>query len=119
VLDWIRGYGQAQESPVWFDWVEVRGADQEETGCSDWEIDGARPAGPEWQYAAQNRLAAQLGRYHGREALFPFGDPDGGEFDEAALMTALGETGETTAENHAHRFALCETYAAERRNPWA
>lgn len=58
--------------------------------------------------AAMHALALHLGRHHKRAGSFPFGDLDAG--GEALLMDALGETGPTTADNHARRLAMVEAY---------
>jgi len=84
------------------------------------------------EYSGQLDAARRLGREHGRAGTTPFGGP-GHAYPESSqtgtpsytdyvywdagsanLMDALGETGETTEENHATRAALvaayCDTY---------
>jgi hypothetical protein len=52
--------------------------------------------------------ARRLGREHASARQAPYGDLDDG--GSADLMTALGETDETTAENWDHRRRLCAAY---------
>ena len=51
--------------------------------------------------------AATLGAMHGRAGTTPYGDLD---LDDSPLMTALGETGPTTEDNHPRRLALLDAY---------
>lgn len=56
------------------------------------------------------RQARSLGIEHGRANMAPFGPM--GDLDEAALMTALGVTTQTTKRNQPHRIRLIECYVA-------
>ena len=56
--------------------------------------------------------AAQLGTEHGSEGSAPFGDLD--DAGSGDLMTALGETGETTDANFGYRVSLLDAY----RDAW-
>ena len=52
--------------------------------------------------------ARRLGATHGRAGIAPYGDLD--DAGSADLMTALGETGPTTADNHDWRAKLTADY---------
>lgn len=58
--------------------------------------------------------ACELGYKHAAAGIAPFGDPDHVRWDagSADLMTALGETGPTTAENDAVRRVTIQAYCA-------
>lgn len=52
--------------------------------------------------------AADLGREHGGQGTAPFGDL--GDAGSGDLMTALGETGDTTDGNYGYRVDLLDAY---------
>ena len=56
--------------------------------------------------------AADLGREHGAQGNAPYGDLD--DAGSGDLMTALGETGDTTDDNYGYRVDLLNAY----RDAW-
>ena len=70
-------------------------------------VAGHRPYAEVAAERARNE-AWQLGIRHGRAGIDPFGDLN--DAGSALLMDELGETSPTTADNHAHRVALCDAY---------
>jgi hypothetical protein len=66
--------------------------------------------------------ARQLGQGHAAAGITPFGDADyvywdAGSIGSIGLMTALGETGPATEENHPARMAALEAYCDALASP--